>query len=630
MTLQELSKIEVTTVSKESTEAFRTPAAINVLTREDIARSGATSIPDLLRLLPGVEVAQIAADKWAIGIRGFQGYLSKSVLVMIDGRSVYTPLFAGVYWEMQDTLIEDIDRIEVIRGPGGTIWGANAVNGVINIITLSSRDTLGSLVTATGGNVEQGAVAARYGGGDAAFAYRIWGKSFTRAPAYHPDGRNFDDWRRVQAGFRIDWAATNRDNLMVSGSAYGMEAGAKLGLSSYSPPALVNQEGNADLSGQHVTGSWTRTMQSGADVQVRAYFDRTDRDDLNYREIRNTFDVDFIHHVPRGRQELIWGGGIRVSPSRFFEVVPTVQFLPEKQTYSVYSAFLQDSIGLFSNRLKATIGTKFEHNSFSELEMQPSVRLAWTPSEEQTFWGAVTRAVRTPSRLEEGFRFTALAVPSLPLYFRLIGDGQFDSEQLVGYEFGYRQYLRNRGFISLSTFYNRYDNLLSVENQPAAPEDTPPPTHLVLPLFLRNGVEARTSGFEVSSLWDLQTWWRMKGSYSHMHLNAFLSPGSNDASTVRQLEGDSPRHKVVVQSLLNLPGDFDMDLTYRYVSAVTNQKIPAYHTGDARLTRTLGRDFELSVVGQNLFQPHHPEYGGAPGAIVEIRRSAYLKLSWKR
>jgi len=213
---------------------------------------------------------------------------------------------------------------------------------------------------------------------------------------------------------------------------------------------------------------------------------------------------------------------------------------------------------------------------------------------------------------------------------RLIGDGKFDSEQLVGYEFGYRQYLRNRGFISLSTFYNRYDNLLSVENQPAAPEDTPPPTHLVLPLFLRNGVEARTSGFEVSSLWDLQTWWRMKGSYSHMHLNAFLSPGSNDASTVRQLEGDSPRHKVVVQSLLNLPGDFDMDLTYRYVSAVTNQKIPAYHTGDARLTRTLGRDFELSVVGQNLFQPHHPEYGGAPGAIVEIRRSAYLKLSWKR
>ncbi|HEY1240655.1 MAG TPA: TonB-dependent receptor [Bryobacteraceae bacterium] len=630
LSLEQLSKIEITTVTKESRAAFTTPAAIYVLTREDIARSGATNLPDLLRLVPGVDVAQIASDKWAIGIRGFQGYLSKSVLVLIDGRSVYTPLFAGVYWEMQDTVIEDIDRIEVIRGPGGTIWGANAVNGVINIITKSAKETRGEMVKAGGGNVEQGFLSMRYGAGGDNLSYRVYGKGFTRGPQYHPDGRNFDDWRSARAGFRVDWTPSARDSVTLSGDAYQEYAGSKNGISTYSPPALINVEANGDFSGQNFVGAWRRTFRSGSDIELRVYFDRTDRNDLNYREIRDTVDIDFIHHIPRGSHDVTWGGGIRVSPSRFFQTVPTVDFLPHKETYSIFSGFVQDSITLAPNRLTATLGSKIEDNSYSGFEYQPSGRLAWTPTEQQTVWASVTRALRTPSRIEQGFRYTALAVPALPLYLRLIGDGQFDPEQLAGYELGYRTYIKNAGFISIAGFYNRYDNLLSVENQPLAPESTPEPAHLVLPLYLRNGIAAQTKGVEISSLWDLKSWWRVKPSYSYLHLNAERYPTSDDASTVGQVQGDSPQHKVVVQSLFTLPRAFDLDLTYRYVGSLPDLKVPSYSTGDVRLARKLTSEIELAVVGQNLLQPHHAEYGGLPGGLVYIRRSAFVRLMWTR
>jgi iron complex outermembrane receptor protein len=623
MSLEDLSKIEVITVSKEATGAFQMPAAISVLTREDIARSGATNIPDLLRLVPGVEVAQISSDKWAIGIRGFEGYLSKAVLVMIDGRSVYTPLFAGVYWEMQDTMIEDIDRIEVIRGPGGTIWGANAVNGVINIITRNAQETRGSLVAAEGGNVEQGAVSARYGAGDDHLAYRVWTKGFTRGPQFHQDSQNYDDWRRGQAGFRLDWTPTGADSVTVSGGAYSMEAGSLLGISTYSPPALQNVQGNGDFSGQNLVAAWRRTFQSGSDIQLRAYFDRADRADLNYREVRDTVDFDFIHHLRRGPNDFIWGLGVHISPSHFIQTVPTVIFTPAHETYSVYSGFVQDTISLIPNRLAAIMGTKLEHNSYSGFEVQPSGRLAWTPSQQQTIWAAVTRAVRTPSRIEEGFQYTALAAPSVPLYLRLIGDGQFESEEFAGYELGYRTYIKRGGFISINGFYNRYDNLLSVENRPPAPEASPAPLHYILPLYFRNGIAAQTKGFEVAGLWAAKSWWRWKGSYSYLHLNAERYPTSDDASTVKQLQGDTPQHKVVVQSLLALPRGFDLDLTYRYVSAIPDQGVDAYATGDARLAKRITRSIDLSAVGQNLFQPHHPEYG-----LVGIRRSAFLRLEW--
>jgi iron complex outermembrane receptor protein len=630
LSLEELSQLEVTTVSKEPFPAFRTPAAVYVVTQEDIRRSGATSIPDVLRLIPGVHVAQIDSAKWAIGIRGFQGRLSKAVRVLIDGRSVYNPLFAGVYWEVQHVLLEDIERIEVVRGPGATIWGSNAVNGVINIITKSAMDTRGMLVSAASGNVEQGQLSWRYGAGTERLSARVYGTGFTRGPQLHVDGRNFDDWRMGQVGFRTDWVLNERDTITFQGDAYSTITGQKLVISQYSPPAAPAVEDNGFYSGQNLRGVWRRALKDGGEILLNAFFDRTDRTDLNYHELRDTYDVDLIHRIPLRRHDVIWGVGARLSPSEFTQTEETVDFIPHKQTYNIFSGFLQDEIALVPDRLALTFGSKFEHNTFSGFEVQPSGRLSWTPNRRHTVWGALTRAVRTPSRIEEGFRFTALLQPALPLYVRLIGDGEFSSEQLIGYEFGYRILIKQSALVSLSAFHNSYDDLLSVENRPPAVETEPPPQRLVLPLFFRNGVRAASSGVELLGVWDIGESWRLRGSYSFMGLNARNKTTSNDLSTVGQLEGDSPAHKAVVQSMFNLPKGFEADLQWRYVSSVPNQRVPAYSTADIRVGRRLGRELELAVVGQNLLQPSHLEYGGNPGPLVRIRRSAYVKLTWTR
>src|SRR6267378_1284098 len=314
LSLAQLGDLEVTTVSKEPVTVARTPAAIYVITQEDIRRSGATSIPEVLRLVPGVEVARIDSSKWSIGVRGFGSRLSRSVLVLIDGRTVYTPLFAGVYWEVQDTLLEDIERIEVIRGPGGTIWGANAVNAVINIITKSAKDTHGTLASSGGGNIDQGFVGFRYGGGKGKdFNYRVYGKAFTRGREFHPDGRQFDDWRMAQTGFRTDWDLHTRDTLTLQGDLYNSDDGERVGTATYSPPSTANVEQNAELSGGNLVGRWRRVLSAGSDVQFQTYYDRTNRKEANFAESRDTFDVDFIHHLAPWRQNFLWGLGAQIS-----------------------------------------------------------------------------------------------------------------------------------------------------------------------------------------------------------------------------------------------------------------------------------------------------------------------------
>jgi iron complex outermembrane recepter protein len=630
LTLGQLGNLRVTTVSKEPEKVWRTAAAIYVITQEDIRRSGARTLPDALRLAPGVEVSQIDGDKWAVGIRGFEGRLSRSVLVLIDGRSVYTPLFAGVYWEMQDTMIDDIDRIEVIRGPGGTIWGSNAVNGVINIITKSAKLTQGTRVSVGGGNVDQGFADARYGAGSKDFHYRVYGKWFTRGPQFHSDDHEFDASREGQVGFRTDWDPTRRDSVTIQGDAYETIAGQRLDISYFNPPEILNVEANGHFFGENVIGRWQRTLSSGSDLQLQVYYDRTDRRDLNYREIRNTFDADFIHHLVLPRQNLIWGAGLRISPSEYFQTVPSVDFEPHNQTYNIFSGFVQDEFGIVPNRLFFTVGAKFEHNSFSGFDVQPSGRLLWTVSPHQTVWTAVTRAVRTPSRIENNFSYSYLADPNLPLFLRLIGDGQFSPEQLLGYEVGYRRLFKPSVYLDVATYYNQYDDLLSVESQAPFVEDTPSPPHLVLPLYLRNGVEAITKGIEISPVWQPVRWWQLKGSYSYLHLTARDKPTSDDASTVRQLEGDSPQHKVVIQSDLNLSRNFQFDLNFRYLSSLPDQKVGAYSTADARLGWLLSDKVQVSLVGENLLQPRHAEYGGDPGPLVQIRRSAYLKVTWTK
>jgi iron complex outermembrane recepter protein len=637
LSLEELSQIEVTTPSKEPVKAFRTPAAIYVITGDDIRRSGATSIPEALRLAPGVEVARIDGSDWSVGIRGFGSDLTRSVLVLIDGRTVYTPLFAGTNWDVQNTLMDDIDRIEVIRGPGGTIWGPNAVDGVINIITKDAKDTQGTLASAGGGNEEQGFVNLRYGGGNGKdFNYRVYGMGFTRSPEDHPAGQNFDDWREAQGGFRMDWNENNRDAFTLQGDLYDEAAGKSVVATSYTPPYSQTIDANALLSGGNILGRWKRILSNSNDIQLQVYYDRTHRQAANFEEIRNTFDVDFLERLRLpARQEVSWGLGARVQPADDTEIVSGLTFLPNKRTDYLFTAFLQDEIGLVDRRLSLTLGTKFLRTNFTKgIALEPSARLLWTPSDRQTVWAGVTHALRTPSDSEENFYLTGYITTTAngtPYFARFNANPNFAPEQLNGYELGYRRLLGRNLYVDIAGFYNHYHDLFS-EDLTGEPflETDPAPAHLLLPAQFRNGLYGYTKGAEIAPEWRPTDFWRLRGSYSYLHMNLGRSPHSGDVGTAPGIVGSSPQHQVTAQSAFDLTKKLQLDLVYRYVSALPGQMVPRYSTGDARIGWRFTRQLELAVAGRNLFQPSHFEYGGDPLGLVGIKRSVYAKLTWSR
>ncbi len=632
ISLAALGNLKVTTVSKEPEEVWKTPAAIYVITQEDIRRSGATSIPEVLRLAPGVEVARIDSDHWSVGIRGFGNAFSKSVLVLIDGRSVYTPLFGGVYWEVQNLPLEDVDRIEVIRGPGGTIWGSNAVNGVINIITKKAKDTHGALVSIGGGNVDQGTGEFRYGGGNGkGFDYRVYGMGFSRGPEFHLDHDPFDAWKTGQAGFRMDWDTQSRDSFTLQGDIYNGDDGERVAISSYSPPAQNNVDGIDEVSGGNLLGHWKRKLDEGSDVQVLAYYDRTNRLGPPFGEDHDTFDADFQYHTTLSRQQdFILGLGARLSPSDFIQTVPTVDFLPHHQTDKLYSAFAQDEIPILENQLWLTIGSKLEHNNYTGFEVEPRASLLWTPTPRQTVWASVTRAVRTPSDLEEDLQLTGFVTANpLPIFTRVADNGKFFSEELIGYEAGYRSLIRPKLYLDIATFHNDYNYLSSFGAASVFFETTPPPLRLVVAVPFANGIEGTTDGFEIAPDWRPERWWELKGSYSYLHMDLRRRPGSVDVSTVLTDEGSSPQHQAVIQSLFNLPKHFEFDQTYRYVSALPALSVPAYGTADLRLGWRPTQHVEFSLSGQNLLQPQHVEFVSDPGLPVEIMRSAYGKVTFR-
>lgn len=632
LSLEQLGNVEVTTVSKEPEQVWKTPAAIYVLTQEDIRRSGATSLPELLRLVPGVEVARTDSDHWAIGIRGFGGQFSKSLLVMIDGRSVYTPLFAGVYWQVQDTLLEDIERIEVIRGPGGTIWGANAVNGVINIITKHSRDTHGMLASGTAGSVDQGIGEFRYGSGnDKGFDYRVYGKGFIRGPEFHPDDANFDRWRTGQLGFRSDWVPSSRDSLTVQGDMYMGSDGERVAVSLYSPPSTLVIDGPHDVSGGNLLGRWNRKLDEDSDFQLQTYYDRTSRFSPQLGEVRNTFDIDFLYHTRfRNSQELLIGAGARWSPDRVVQNFATLDFEPHQETDSIYSWFIQDQIPLVKERLSLTVGSKFEHNNYSGFEIQPNARLLWTPTNHQTFWAAITRAVRTPSRLDQDLQLTAFLGGNPPVYLRVLGDDSFTSEKLIGSEIGYRTLVAKSLYLDVSTFYNIYDDLYGYGTGTAFVETSPPPVRVILQLPLANALKGRTAGLELAPDWKPCGWLELKGSYSYLHLHVKDKTGFTDDLNTASDNGSSPHHQFEFQALFNLPKKFEFDGTVRYVSELPAQLVEAYTTADVRFGWRPSRAWEFSLVGQNLLQPRHPEFGADINTLVGIKRSGYLNIVWKR
>jgi iron complex outermembrane recepter protein len=633
LSLAQLGDVEVTTTSKEPEEVWKTPAAVFVITQEDIRRSGATNIPDVLRLAPGVEVAQVDSDHWSIGIRGFGAALASKLLVLIDGRSVYTPLFAGVYWQVQATPLEDIERIEVIRGPGGTIWGANAVDGVINIITKSAKDTQGEMVSLGGGNVDQGTGGFRYGGGNGqGFNYRIYGMGFTIGPQFHPDDRNFDDWRMGQVGFRTDWARGARDTITFQGDIYREIAGETTTYALYSPPSQVTVDANAQLTGGNLLASWKRVLNDRSDFQVQAYFDRTNHFEPEFGETRDTFDIDFLHHLTLPwQQTFLWGLGARVSPSNLVQTVPTINFLPNQLTDQIYSGFAQDEIPFFDHRLSLTVGSKLEHNNYNGFQVQPSARLLWNRTPKQSFWASFTRAVRTPSRLDEDVQLTDFATLNpLPVYLRVYGNPQFRSEELLGYETGFRTLASSHFYLDLALFYNDYRDVYSFQVGAPFLETSPAPEHAIIPLLTSNGIRGTTKGFEVTPDWKPVSWWELKTSYSHLEIHMADGPGSNDPTSVAGYEGSSPKHQVVIQSFVKLPKKLEFDQTYRYVSALAAQTVNSYSTGDAHLRWQTTPQLELSVVGQNLFQPEHSEFGGDPGPLIGIKRSVYAKITWRR
>jgi len=634
LSLEELGNIEVTTASKSPVKLSQTAAAVYVITQEDIRRAGVTSLPEALRLAPGVDVAQIDSVKWAVGIRGFQSRLSRAVLVLIDGRSVYSPLFHGVYWEVQDTLIEDIDRIEVIRGPGGTIWGANAVDGVINIITKNAKDTKGTLVSAGGGNVDQGFLDVRQGGGnDRGFSYRIYGKGFDRGPEFHADNQQFDDWRRAQGGFRTDWDINARDSLTIQGDIYDGVAGEDVMITTLSPPSAANVEKNAQLSGGNLLTRWQRKLTGGGDFQLQAYYDRVNRLQSNQAEYRNTFDVDFVHRLaPWRRQEFTWGFGARLSPASLPEIVPGYVFTPDERTDHVYTAYAQDDISLVPDKLSFTAGAKLLRSSFTGFDVEPSVRLLWTPTSRQTVWAAVTRAVRTPSDIEDTLQDTTLTSASPPAFTVVQGDGKFTSETLIGYELGYRSLLSKTFSLDLATFYNSYDHLLSLEPETPFTENDQGTPVLIYPETNGNGVKGTTAGFELAPDWKPTSWWRLQGSYSYLLMHLRTAPGSLDTTTIGLDEGSSPHHQARVQSFFDLSRNLDFSLTFRYVGAVPYYLVSGYSTGDARIAwRPMGvRHVEFSVAGQNLLQPRHFEYGGDPRFLVGIRRNVLASITFRK
>jgi iron complex outermembrane receptor protein len=635
LSLEQLGNIEVTTVSKEPEQVWHTPAAVYVITQEDIRRSGATSIPEVLRLAPGVEVARIDANHWSVAIRGFAGQFSKNLLVLIDGRSVYSLLYSGVYWDAQNVMLEDVDRIEVIRGPGGTIWGANAVNGVINIITKSAKQTHGALSTLGGGNVDQATGDARYGGITArGLNYRIYGMGAIRGPEYHPDGDNFDRWRMGQIGFRTEWKHGVNNEFTVQGDAYLEESGESTLIASFTPIAEVQVQDNASVSGGNLLARWQHTIAEGSDIQVQAYFDRTNRQDVELGETRDTIDLDYIQHARiHAGQELTWGLGARISPSNFIQTSPGVNFLPNKQTDSIYGGFLQYELPLVPDKLWLTAGTKLEHNNFSGLDYQPSVRLLWSPTSHQSFWAAVTRAVRTPSRIDQDVNFLIVvqATPPPPIFFDIVGNPAFKAEQLIAYEAGYRTQATKNVYLDLTAFYNTYNNLEGYGPIGLAESTNPPPLNILFTLPYANVIEGRTIGTEIAPNWKIKPWWQVRGSYSFLRMDLKDKPGYTDVGNeLSSYMGSSPTHVASFNSQFNLPKRIEFDQTYRYSSQLPEYSVHPYNTADARLGWHPGEGLSFSVVGQNLLRASHPEFGGDPGPLVGIKRSIYANLTWTR
>jgi iron complex outermembrane receptor protein len=612
--------IDVTSVSRKSEKFSNVPAAVYVITAEDIRRSGATSVPEALRLVPGLNVAQVDARQWAVTSRGFNDLFANKLLVLIDGRSVYTPLFSGVIWDMRDVMLEDVDRIEVIRGPGATVWGANAVNGVINIITKSARDTQGGLATGGYGTELQGFGSLRYGGrlGESAH-YRVYGKFFNRDDSELRGGGDADDrWRQGRLGFRVDWDVNPLNDLMVQGDAFAGREHDVFTVPTPVPPFSAPATGIGDVSGGYMLARWRHQFLNDTALEVQTFYDSTTMDSAVLRERRDTFDIELQHRFRWGdRQEIVWGGGYRMTTDETSGSA-LIAFDPEDRTTGLYSFFAQDEIALAPDRFKITLGSKFEYNDYTGFEVQPGARLLWTPHAHHAVWASVSRAARTPSRAEHDVIVNPPGVP--PGFVPVTGTDNFESENLVAYEVGYRLEPTRWLQFDLAVFYNVYSDLRTIELP------VPPPG----PATGDNLMDGESYGFELVARWQPADWWRIEAQYSLLKLALHRDAASNDPDA-EMPEGTSPQHQVALRSRMDLPGRIELDLGARYVDELPSLGIRSYVVMDARVAWRATANLEFAIVGQSLFERDHPEFSssfiGTP--LSEVEQSVYGKVTWK-
>jgi iron complex outermembrane receptor protein len=633
LSVEQLLETEITSVSRKEEPLFEAAAAVYVITAEELLRSGATSLPEALRLVPGVQVARVNANQWAITARGFNNQFANKLLVLVDGRSVYTPLFAGVYWDVQDVLLEHVERIEVIRGPGATLWGANAVNGVINIITKKAADTPGWLLTAGGGTEERAALALAVEGALGTRAQlRVFGKAFDRGAFVDAHGdETADDWRAAHGGFRLDWNPRPTSLVVLQGDGYADDLGQTVTLSAPVPPFRVTTDARAKASGGDLLARWNYGISPRWRLTTQAYWDYTHRNDPFLRQTRQTLDVDLqSEHVIGSRQDLIWGAGYRFMTDDNDSTFAFTLRPPDRDDHIV-SAFVQDEVSIVEKRLRLTAGSKFEHNTATGAEIQPSLRLLWTPHPRHTVWGAVSRAVRIPSRVEDDVRFILAVVPRPDTlgYITLLGNPGLESDELLAWELGYRVRPTSRSFVDLAAFYNEYRSLGTFEPQ-ASFFEPGSPAHRVQPLILENFGSGSTWGIEATGTCKPTERWTLIAGVTGFEIELRRDPESLDRNT-EAAEGNDPEVQLQLRSQLELPRGLGLDAAAYHVGKLPGQGIQAYTRLDVQLRWQVTPALRLRAVGQNLTQPQHPEFGtSATSALAtEVPRSFYGGITWR-
>jgi len=636
LSIEELMNESITSVSKREQKFSQVAAALFVINQEDIRHSGALNIPDLLRMVPGLDVAQINGNTWAISARGFNHQFSDKLLVLIDGRAVYQPTTGGVYWDTQDVPLEDIERIEVIRGSAATVWGSNAVNGVINVITKGVKDTQGALVTAGGGTTDRAFGTAQYGGQIGQDAgYRVFTKYLDQGdlPDFGPDVD--DGWHLLRGGFRVDGSVAKNDSLTVQGDIYTGSEGASIGhIVSIAPPENDTEKRLSELSGGNILGRWNHVLSSGSDTTTQFYFDRYHRTGPSSDEVRNTVDLDFQQHLALGsRQHLVWGAEYRRSADQIAGTIDAA-YLPADRTLELFSTFVEDEIALRPERLLLTLGTKLEYSDFAGgVEIEPDIRLAWTPSARSTLWGAVAEAARTPGRADLNGDFGVVAFPlpnGTPAVLTLNGSPHLKSEHLLATDLGYRLQASERVSVDASMFFNRYSRLRSVE--PGAPFfETYPVPHVEVPLVFGNQLHGTTEGLELSAHFKVTDRWTLSPGYALFLMNLRTDTASHDTTSVADIEGSNPRHQAQLRSSMTLPHDLGWDTSIYFVDRLPAQNVPSYTRLDTQLSWRAAERLEFRLVGQNLLKNLHIESNDTNTGVnpTLVKRSVYAKLTWR-